>query len=117
MPRYLRLHVLSFALSIAIPGMLLAQQSEDSSTLGTFTTTDVPGATRSQARYLNSRGDIVGFYTAESNCVMRALRFCAHSWEIHVWKAPVRGRLRQKWPLFFNLILDHRRASLGHVKA
>jgi hypothetical protein len=32
--------------------------------LGTFTTIDVPGATRSQARYLNSRGDIVGFYTA-----------------------------------------------------
>ena len=32
--------------------------------LGTFTTIDVPGATRSQARYLNSRGDIVGFYSA-----------------------------------------------------
>jgi hypothetical protein len=45
-------------------GAISTALAQPQSTLGTFTTIDIPNATRTQARYLNPRGDIVGFYTA-----------------------------------------------------
>jgi len=58
MPRYLRVLRLSVALGLALPLTVLAQPSE----LGTFTTFNFPGAAYTQARYLDSSGEIVGFY-------------------------------------------------------
>lgn len=53
--------MLTLGIMLGIAPRAMAQPE---STLGTFTTIDVPGASRSQARSLNTRGDIVGFYTA-----------------------------------------------------
>ena len=58
MPPYWRTLRLSGALSLAIPTMVLAQPSA----LGTFTTFNFPGAGYTQARYLSSSGEVVGFY-------------------------------------------------------
>jgi hypothetical protein len=58
MPPYWRTLRLSGALSLAIPTMVLAQPSA----LGTFTTFNFPGAGYTQARYIASSGEIVGFY-------------------------------------------------------
>jgi hypothetical protein len=66
MPRYSKAVLLCFALSVVIPLTVLAQQTS----LGTFTTIDVPGASRSQARYINPRRDIVGFYAAGKQCMV-----------------------------------------------
>jgi hypothetical protein len=58
MPCYLRLLRLSVALNLTVPSMVLAQPSA----LGTFTTFNFPGAGYTQARYLDSSGEVVGFY-------------------------------------------------------
>jgi hypothetical protein len=47
MRRHWKLYSFSLALGIITPWMVLAQQSDQESALGTFTTIDIPGATRS----------------------------------------------------------------------
>lgn len=50
-----------FAIALALAARKRVTVSDETA-LNSFTTIDFPGATRSQARYLNSRGDVVGFY-------------------------------------------------------
>ena len=58
-------------ISVSLSGLLLLP---DKGNAQSFTTIDVPGAIRSQARYLNPRGDIVGFYTAADGTMHGFLR-------------------------------------------